>query len=406
MSIPSAGKFPAGVEVSDSAHPFWPHELLLGLMPLLIGLNLLITTVYLPLGLKGFADFRQIYTGGYMVRTGFSSRLYNYDEQQRLEEQLVPMGGGLHFLLPITHLAYEELLLAPLSALPYRYAFWTFLAMNSAVTLVCWQLLKRGGQNLWQRWKFFVPCLMASFFPIWRTLLQGQDSVILLALLLGAMHLLERGHCVRSGMLVGLGLFKFNIVIPIALLLLLWRQRRFFAGFAASALGALGLSAILMRSSGIHDYIHLVSAMSVNLGSQDNILRYATIAPEMMNLRGLFAAILEGHAPAVWIQVTVFVASIAVISVAARSRPSFPLAISAAALVSYNFVAHDASILIISVVQALNTKLVRPGLAALVALVLPFTAIDPKHGYVGALGILALYISQLEFSPRRFRRTE
>jgi hypothetical protein len=89
----------AGEGKTLRARKFWPHDVVLGLLPLLIGFEILLWTVYLPLETRGFADFRQLYTGGYILRTGHAAELYDYDTQQRLEETLVPV--GLHFTQPI-----------------------------------------------------------------------------------------------------------------------------------------------------------------------------------------------------------------------------------------------------------------------------------------------------------------
>src|SRR5437870_3548352 len=136
---------------------FWPRELALGLVPILIGLNLLISVVYLRMGLSGFADFRQLYAGGYMIRTGQAHDLYDYDKQQAIEEQLVPLAA--HFPLPVNHPAFEELLFAPMSYLSYRSAFCIFLVINLVLLFVCVRLLQSQYGVLKRRWSFFIPCL-------------------------------------------------------------------------------------------------------------------------------------------------------------------------------------------------------------------------------------------------------
>src|SRR5208282_3115986 len=94
------------------AKRFWPQNVVLRLLPLLVAHQVLLASIFVPLALRGLDDFRQLYTGGYMIRTGHAAELYDYDAQQRFEERLIPT--GLHFTLPINHLAFEELLFVPL----------------------------------------------------------------------------------------------------------------------------------------------------------------------------------------------------------------------------------------------------------------------------------------------------
>src|SRR5262249_18449429 len=156
--------------------------------------------------------------GGYMFRVGERQNFYDYDTQLRYEQKLVPIPTHL----PVNHLAYEHLLFAPLSLVGYKPAYVIFFALNIVLAALAMRWLMPTGSNLTRRWRLFVPGVVVAFLPIWRALLQGQDSILLLALLASAMCLLETGRPFRAGLLVGAGLFKFQIVLPIALLLLVW----------------------------------------------------------------------------------------------------------------------------------------------------------------------------------------
>lgn len=388
----SSGASPGPPWQAPGGGTFRPYEVVLGLMPLMLAINILVSLVYLPMALNGFADFRQLYTGGYMIRTGMGDQLYNYETQQRTEESLVPMPGGLHFLLPITHLAFEELLFAPLSMCSYRIAFCIFLVINLILTGICILLLYEIGEPLRDRWKWFVPFLVAGFFPVWRALLQGQDSILLLFLLMASFCLLHRGQLLAAGVVMGVALFKFNIVIPLALLFLLSKRWAFFAGFMISSIAALGASFLIVGLRGFHDYVGTISAMSVHLGSSENVIRYATISTEMVNLRGLISALLQGHVTDEWVQKTIFIASAAVLLSPIRKRPSFGLAVCAGSLVSYNFVAHDAAILIIPVVGVLASRQTFPAVFAIATWIAPFAAIIPRYGFIGSIPVLGLFL--------------
>jgi hypothetical protein len=96
----------AGRENRLAVKKCWPHDLVLGLLPLLIGFEVLLAILYMPPALRGLDDFRQLYVGGYMIRAGHATELYDYDSQQRFEETVVPV--GTHLPLIISHLAFEE----------------------------------------------------------------------------------------------------------------------------------------------------------------------------------------------------------------------------------------------------------------------------------------------------------
>lgn len=81
------------------AERFWPHDLLFRLLPLLAADQLLLAFIYVPLALRGFDDFRPLFTGRYIIRTGHAAELYDYDTQERFEELNGRMTTGVNFLV-------------------------------------------------------------------------------------------------------------------------------------------------------------------------------------------------------------------------------------------------------------------------------------------------------------------
>ena len=91
-------------------------DLLLGILPILIGIQLLGWITFLPSALlHGHADFRQLYAAGYMVRTGHARELYDIRAQQQFQDVLV---GNDERALPFIRPAYQALLFVPFSLLP------------------------------------------------------------------------------------------------------------------------------------------------------------------------------------------------------------------------------------------------------------------------------------------------
>ncbi len=110
----------------------------------------------------------------------------------------------------------------------------------------------------------------------------------------------------------------------------------------------------------------------------------------MLNLRGLLSALFEGRFSHWWVQGLILGSSLVVFLIVARCRPSLPLAIIAAALVSYHLNAPDATVLIIPIGICLCSDSVWAALAAVSALIVPVSAIVPVYGFIGAIPILGL----------------
>jgi hypothetical protein len=116
----------------------------------------------------------------------------------------------------------------------------------------------------------------------------------LLVLFVGALVSLERGHELAAGALVGLGLFKFQIVVPMALLFLAWRRWRFFAGFAFSAAAGIGSSLLLVGFGQMKVFAQSLLSMSVKLSTTGQFM-YGIRPNYMPNLRGLTFGVAGRH---------------------------------------------------------------------------------------------------------------
>jgi hypothetical protein len=142
-------------------------------------------------------------------------------------------------------------------------------------------------------------------------------------------------------------------------------------------------------------------AMSVHLSSKADMVRYGTYPTAMLNLRGLTSATLNRFLPQAGVQAIVFLCSAAVLCLAARRRASLELAIAAAALASYHFLPHDASVLIIVIAAALCSGSVWNGVVAVLLLLMPLCAVIPEYGYLAAIPLLGLFLLMLQRLPER-----
>jgi len=204
------------------------------------------------------ADFSITYIGSRMVYLGMGPKLYDLAEQQRLKRLLVPNSLPLIY----EHPPFEALLLAPLGALPYKTAYLIWGLINVATWLMLPTLLRpyapapRDDLGYLVLWLLFAPLGVALF--------DGQSSLLLLVVYSSTFIQLRRGRDFRGGAIFGLGLFKFQFVIPFMLILLLQGKWRFMKGFlaTATALGALSLGVVGWR--GIISYIHLLMGVAAH----------------------------------------------------------------------------------------------------------------------------------------------
>ena len=359
-------------------------DLLLGMLPILVGIQLLGWITFFPGALlHGHADFRQLYAAGYMVRTGHAGELYDIQAQKRFQDALV---GSDERALPFIRPAYQALLFVPFSLLPYRSAYLAFLVVNLVLLALAFRILRSYMSNLMRVWRFLPVFLFLVFYPISLALMQGQDSILLLLLFTAALAALDGGQELRAGMLVGLGLFKMQIVIPIALLFLLWRRWRFFAGFALSACLLSLISLWVVGFAQTAAYARSLLSVGINMPAA---LQFPLRVSIMANLRGLFVGLLGSRLPAFWIQALVLVASVSVLLWVALAVPgkqrrtdAFVLAITASLIVSYYLFIHDLSVLLIPIVVTLD-RFILAGVER------PATTLDRAAGWMSAALLVA-----------------
>ena len=316
------------------------------------------------MGLSGRADFRMLYAAGYMVRTHHGAAIYRYDDQLRYQNALI---SSEDVALPFDHPAYEALAFAPLSCLSYRGAYCAVLALNLGLLALCIKLLRPWTRTLGDVLHWLPVAVVVGFLPVAITLIQGQDSILLLALFASAALFLERANGgmsgrsgkkslddkdlatpkrneIAAGVCVGLALFKLQFALPVAVLFLAWRRWRFFAGFGITAILLAILSVLVSGPTASGEYVRLLLSVGPAF-STANQLRLGVYPLAMANLRGLFSAAFSSGPGAA--RAMTIAGSLLVLLFSSRRQPSFALALVAAALVSYHGLIHDMSFLLI-----------------------------------------------------------
>jgi hypothetical protein len=306
-------------------------QILIGVAPLLIFIEVLLGIALVPRFSRGECDFRHLYVSGYMVRTGQARDLYDAQNQLRLQTTLVsPAAGGVVLIRP----AYIALLFVPFSLAPFRAAYFLWLTINLCLLTIAAILMStRHGETS-------LAMLFLAFVPISIALFDGQDTLVLLVLLAGAFGSLNEDREMRAGIFLAMGLFKFQIVLPIALLFVMWRRWRVVGGFSLAAVILAGISFGLVGASGMRNFASSLWAV------------HSRVHYEVMpNLHGFVTAIFGGNSGLN--RSLIIVLSLLVILWASTRSPirgqALLVAIAVATLVSYYLNIHDASILMLPV---------------------------------------------------------
>jgi len=195
---------------------------------------------------QGYGDFASFYTAGKIVQQGESARLYDRGLQWQVQQQFASSVKIRNGPLPYIRPPFEALLFLPFAYLNYPVAFMAWTALKIMVLLVVPFLLIKETEGLAPVLSPALQGLLSlGFFPIAFDLVQGQDSILLLLVLTLAFTSLQKESDFRAGAWLGLGLFKFHLVIPLFLVLLLTRRMKATLGFVFVA-GLLCLLSVVL----------------------------------------------------------------------------------------------------------------------------------------------------------------
>jgi len=384
----------------DQAKPLRSTEVILGLLPLAFGLQLIVWIICVPQTMHGNSDFRAYYSGARLVASGQGELIYDDAAEKTVQDNSV---SYFPTVLPFTHPAYEALFFVPFTLTSYRFAYLAFLAFN-VLCLFCSYLLLGEKMSRWrQGWKWLPATAMIGFMPVSVALIQGQDSLLLLVLAAAALRVAGKNDLL-AGIVLGLGIFKFQILLPIVLLFLVWRKWHVVFGWALSTAGAVVFSFQVTGIRGLHAYADKLYSIGLKRHGADLTL-YGVPVARMPNLRGLLVTVGK-MAPHVSVPI-ILIASAIILIIAAwggrETSPQWQLAIglSAATLVGYHVLTHDLSLLLIPMSVLLSENPSR-GLWSVtvvwISTALCFFGLD----YMVALPVLALFFV-LVFVARRTR---
>lgn len=320
------------------------------------------TIVWTRLPKLGFGDFVIFFTGAQIVKDGDGENLYNLERQTQYQQKLGfvsvfnPRG-----IFPFNHPPYELLPFLPLTYLSFKSAYILWAAISLVLLVVTSLLLFFYFPS---EHRLILSAIILTFSPAWIAILRGQDSVVSALLLTGAFLSLKSGRETAAGCLLGLGLYKPQLVLPLAVLLLVKRRWISVRAFIFTGLALVAVSSAMIGWSGVISYVKFLSWI--------NRTHYAIYPGNMANVHGFVEAVLGFSHPGAVSSPLIGVISVALfIWCLSRWRggweptdPLFDLRFShlivITLLISYHAYVYDLTLLALALVLSLRFAAIKP----------------------------------------------
>ena len=231
------------------------------------------------------SDFPHFYCAARMLADSHGAQLYDAKVQRQYQALYAERVGTLY-----THPPFEVLLYLAVAWLPLRSAYVLWTLLNIAFLAVAAHHLAKEALGGWD-WRVLL-VVWLTFVPGLICMMQGQDSLLLLLLIILVFTKLRHGHVFAAGCWLALGLFKFQVTLPLLLVLFL-AQRRTDKKELAKGVSLIALALVALSAA--------VSGWGVFALYPEFLLRYpkqlsADIFPQAMaNLRGLTYLLFASH---------------------------------------------------------------------------------------------------------------
>ena len=294
-------------------------------------------------------DFPDFYCAARMLAAGHGPQLYDADLQRQYQARYAGRVGTLYI-----HPPFEAAVYLAVAWLPLRYAYLLWSLLNLTFLGVGVRCLAKEIL-LWD-WRLSLVASL-TFVPTLVCFLQGQDSLLLLLLVVLSFAALRRGHGFAAGCLLGLGLFKFQMALPLVLVLVVTQngnvRTSLVKGFSLAALALAGLSAAISGWSVFLIYPKFL----LHLQAQP----FAGVVPQAMaNFRGLIYLFFHSdQSSGAIISLSILCAAALIATfrgwkkIAPNKKDEFDLAFAStvlfALLVSYHLNPHDLSLLLLPI---------------------------------------------------------
>ena len=230
---------------------------------------------------NGYADFSAFYTAGQILHRGQGRQLYDSAVQTEVQREFSHAAVVRNRAFPYLRAPFQALMFVPLTYLSYVRAYQVWILLCGILVAVAAHFLRTRIPELQTySWWVYYPAYFA-FLPIAYGFALGQDCALMLLLVVLFVVALREGKDFGAGCLLGLALIKFQLIVPLVLILLLKKQFRVLAGFSAVASVLVAISAWIVGWDGLIAYPGYLQRLN-------HVPAAAAIFPGMMpSLRGL-----------------------------------------------------------------------------------------------------------------------
>src|SRR5215831_4223817 len=141
--------------------------------------------VFISGNLQG-PDFFSFYSAAEIFVQQGPAHVYDILTQKQFEIAVTHQSPDRFIVLPYFHPPYYTLLIAPLAYLNYRSAYYAMAAINVVLAAALIVILVKTSLEVRGRGWLVAAAMIAGFFPLFVTVLQGQSDLVVLVPLAGA----------------------------------------------------------------------------------------------------------------------------------------------------------------------------------------------------------------------------
>lgn len=235
------------------------------------------------------ADFIAFYAAGEIARQEDASQVYDIQKQYQVEKTVINHPIDFDETYPFNHLPFLIPVLQSITSENYIASFTRWALILVAITISGILILLNSLNHFSQKEKVIVGSGLFLFFPSTISIIQGQDSAILLL----GVSLWMDGLIKKNNAKAGLGLALATVRPHIALMLALpffWKERKIFLWFLAGSSLLSVFSIFLIGIDGTIDFINILMLSSSGNGFQMH-------PAAMFNIVGLIARATQNIAP-------------------------------------------------------------------------------------------------------------
>ena len=293
-------------------------------------------------------DFFNFYAAAKLYVTNGGAAVYDIALQRQTELQITGQDPSRFIVLPYFHPPYYTLLIAPLAYFDYRHAYYAMAAFNVLLAAALIVILVGTSLRVHGRGWLVASAMIAGFFPLFVTVLQGQSDLVVLVPLAGAYAAWARGRYGLAGALSALALAKPQLLLLIPVLFIARRAWRALAAYAGVLAGLGVFSIATFGVAPVFTYLNSVGTWAVT-GRLPNTNELVYTDPAVYSLRNILEAVPGGGK---FVAFVILVLLLALVALSLSWRPDkprldFALAIAASLVLSPHQNVHDLALLVI-----------------------------------------------------------